>query len=173
MVVAVDECVLFFEFVGREFGVCCGVAFLEVFTNFGESLFALVLVVVAGLCNGIGRSVALVLYLLAEFLVVHLVFVFTLDVGAEFLHEFLLQLAHGLDGLVCSLEGFEQGALGHFVHFAFDHHDVFLGGAYHDVHVGLSELLEGGVDDVLAVDACHAYFRDGSVEGYVAGSECC
>jgi L-aminopeptidase/D-esterase-like protein len=72
-------------------------------------------------------------------------------------------------------EGLEQGAFGHFVHFAFHHHDVFFGGTHHDVHVGLFKLLEGGVDYVLAFDACHAYLRDGAVEGNVGagqGSRC-
>ena len=173
VVVAVHEAVLLFEFFGSEFGVCSSVAFLEVFTDFGEGFFALVLVVVAGFGNGVGGLVALVLYLLTELFVVDFVVVFALHVGAEFLGEFLLELTHGLDGFVGGLEGFEECAFGHFVHFAFHHHDVFFRCAYHDVHVGVLELFESGVDDVFAVDACHADLRDGAFEGYVAGSECC
>ena len=71
------------------------------------------------------------------------------------------------------LECFEQCAFGHFVHFAFNHHDILFGGTYHDVHVGLLELVEGGVDNVFAVDACYAHFRDGAFKGNVAGSEGC
>lgn len=65
--------------------MCGSIAFLKSFAYFGEGIFALVLVVVAGFGNGVGGLVTLVLYLLAEFLVVHLVVVFALDVGAEFL----------------------------------------------------------------------------------------
>lgn len=89
MVVAVNESVLFFNFVGRKFGVGGSVAFLEVFTDFGKGFFALMLVVVAGFGNGIGGSVALVLYLLTEFFVVDFVVVLTLYVGSEFFREFL------------------------------------------------------------------------------------
>ena len=171
VVVAVNERVLFFDFVGREFGVSGSIAFFEVFANFGEGFFALVLVVVAGLSNGVCRSVALVLYLLTEFFVVDFVVVLALHVRAEFFREFLLELAHGLDGFVCHLEGFEECAFGHFVHFAFHHHDVVFRSTYHNVHVGLFELLEGGVHHVFTVDAGHTNFRNRTVEGDVAGSQ--
>ena len=107
----------------------------------------------------------------AEFLVVHLVAVFALHVGAKFLGQFNLKAAHGLDGLVGSLQGFEKCAFGHFLHFAFHHHDVVFGGSDHEVHVSLFKLCEGGIDDVFAVDACYADFRDGCLEGDVGACE--
>ena len=99
--------------------------------------------------------------------------IFALHVGAEFLPEFLLELAHGLDGSVGSLEGLEEGAFGHFLHFAFHHHNVFLRGTYHEFHISLFELFEGGVDDKLAIDASHAHLGDGAVEGDVGASQGC
>ena len=71
------------------------------------------------------------------------------------------------------LECFEECAFGHFLHFAFHHHDVFLRSTYHEFHIGLFELFEGGVDDKLAVDTRHAHLRDRSVEGDVGASQCC
>ena len=55
-----------------------------------------------------------------------------------------------------ALEGSEEVSLGNFVHLAFHHHDVVVGGAYHKLHIGLLKLLESRVDDELAVDAGHA-----------------
>src|SRR5690554_2698615 len=78
-----------------------------------------------------------------------------------------------LDLLVCELDGFEHICFRYLVHLALHHHDVVEGGTHHDVHVGLSQLLEGGVDDELTVDACNTRFGDGSVEGYVGNGQCC
>ena len=99
-------------------------------------------------------------------------------VGAFFglahgLHHFELCLALHLDGFVRHLEGGEQVVFAHFLHFAFDHHDVFNRGGHHEVHVGGLELGEGGVDDEAAVDAGHAHFGDGPVEGHVGHGEGC
>ena len=66
------------------------------------------------------------------------------------------------------LESLEEDGLGDFVHLAFNHHDVVVGGAYHEFEVGVLELLEGGVDDELTVDAGYADLADGAVEGDVA-----
>ena len=74
---------------------------------------------------------------------------------------------------MCSLEGGQQILLGHFLHLTFHHHDVLLGSTYHQVHIGLLKLLPCGVDDELAVYASHSNLRDGALEWYVAGSECC
>ena len=170
VVVTVDERILLFQFLGCEFGVAGGVLLLEVFADGLESVEACVLFQTLA-SDVVGRLVAGFANGGAELLVVHLVAVFALHVGAEFLCEFNLEAAHGLDGLVGSLEGFEECAFGHFLHFAFHHHDVVFGGSDHEVHISLLELCEGGVDDVFAVDACYAYFRDGSFEGNVGACE--
>ena len=70
-------------------------------------------------------------------------------------------------------QGGEEVGFGGFVHFAFYHHDVVVGGAYHEFHVGFLHLLEGGVDHKLAVDACNAHLGDWTVEGDVAHGESC
>ena len=171
VIVAVHESVLLFEFFSGHVGMSGGVGFFEVLANLGERLFTLMLVVVTGLSDGVGRSIALILHSLAEFFVVHLVVIFSLDVGAEFFGEFFLELTHGFDCLVCHFECFEECAFGHFVHFSFHHHDVFLGGTDHDVHVSLFELLEGGVHNVFSINSSDAHFGDGTFKGDVAGGE--
>ena len=70
------------------------------------------------------------------------------------------------------LEGGQQVLLGHFLHLAFHHHDVLVGGAHHQVHIGLLQLFKGGVDDELSVDAGHTHFGDGASEGDVAHGQC-
>ena len=163
VVVAVDKSVLLFEFFSSEVSMCSSVSFLVVLANLLESLCTSMLLesllghVVSWLVANLG-NVSL------KFLVVHLVAVFTLHVGAEFLHELLLQAALWLDSLVSSLESTEQILLAHFLHLAFHHHDVFLSGTHHEVHVGVFELLESRVDDKLTIDTCNAYLRDWSLE---------
>ena len=77
-----------------------------------------------------------------------------------------------LAGLAATFEGVEKVGFADFVHFAFHHHDVLGGGAYHEFHVGAFELFESGVDDEFAVDTGHTHFCDGAVERYVADGQC-
>ena len=119
----------------------------------------------------VGGLVALLVDLLAQLLVVDLVAVFALHVLAEFLGEFLLQAAHGLDGFVGYLQGLEQILLADLLHLAFHHHDVLFGGTDHDVHVGVLHLLEGGIYDVLAIQTDDAHLGDGTFEGDVTDAE--
>ena len=128
---------------------------LEVLADGFESLGTSVLLETL-LRDVVGFLVASLLDCLTQFVVVHLVAVLTLHVLTQFLLQFLLEAAHGLDGFVGGLEGSEEVGLLHFLHLAFHHHDVLFGSAYHEVHVGLSKLLECRVDDKLAVDAGHA-----------------
>ena len=137
-----------------------------------ESLDAPVLVGGTCLGHGVGLVVALVVHVLAEVFVVYFVAIFALNGCASHFGKFHLGLALLLDGLVGSLEGAEKVGFGNFAHLAFDHHDVVVGGAYHEFHVGTLELLEVGVDDIFAVDAGHADLRDGAVEGDVADRDC-
>ena len=170
VVVAVDEGVLFLQFIGSHVGMSLGIANLEVLADGFESLGALVLLQ-SLLCYVISGLVALLLHLLAKVLVVHFVAVFALHVGTQFLAKFLLQAAHGFDGLVGSLQGTQQVLFAHFLHLTFHHHDVFFGGAHHEVHIGLLQLGEGGIDDILTIDASYSNFGDGTLEGYVADSQ--
>ena len=125
------------------------------------------------LCDVVSLLIASLLDGFAQFFVVHFVTIFALDVLAEFLLQFFLEAAHRLDSLVSGFEGSEEVALLHFLHLAFHHHDVLFGSADHEVHVGLLELLEGGVDDKLAVNACHANLGNGALEWDIAASQSC
>lgn len=135
----------------------CVVSLLEVREDLVESLLARLLIVVARLCDSIALVVGLLAELLAEFLVVHLVAVLALNVCAKFLREFCLKLAHRLDSCHSSLQCANHVLLRHFLHFALYHHDVLGRSTYHDIHVGILHLLEGRVDNVLAIDACYTH----------------
>ena len=148
------------------FGEC-----IDVFLTYCiEGVLTPVFVGAAGFGNGVSAVVALVMYVFAQVFVVDFVAIFAFYF-AYFFGEFHLSLALLLDGGVCGLEGCQKVGFGDFVHFAFDHHDVVVGGSYHQFHIGLFELLECGVDNKFAVDACNAHLGDGSVEGYVADGE--
>ncbi len=148
------------------FGEC-----IDVFLTDGiEGVLTPVLVGTAGFGYGVSAVVALVVYVFAQVFVVDFVAIFAFHFAC-FFGKFHLSLALLLDGGVCGLEGCQEVGFGYFVHFAFDHHDVVVGGTYHQFHIGLFELLECGVDDKFAVDACHAHLGDWSVEGYVADGE--
>ena len=170
VVVTVDETVLLLQFVSCHVGMCLSVLHLEILADSLEGLSTGMLL--QGLLGHVvGGFVAGCLDLGAEFFVVDLVAVLAFHVLAQFLAEFLLQAAHGLDGLVGCLEGCEQVGLLYLLHLALYHHDVLLGGTYHEVHVSLLQLAEGGVDDELTVDAGHANLRDGTLEGDIADSQ--
>ena len=157
-VVAHHFCVLLVELLSGEVCVSCVVSLLEVRENLVESLLARLLVVVARLCDSVALVVGLLAELLAEFLVVHLVAVLALNVCAKLLRELCLQFAHRLDSSHSSLQRANHVLLRNFLHLALYHHDVLCRSAYHDIHVGILHLLEGRVDNVLAVDACYTHF---------------
>src|SRR3712207_8417353 len=69
----------------------------------------------------VSRLIKLVLYLLTEFLIVYLVIVGTLLIGAQLLRKFILQVTHGLDSLVGSLQGGDKVLFRHLFHLAFHH----------------------------------------------------
>ena len=160
VIVTVDKRCLFFQFFFSELS-------LELFANGIEGILTLVLVTVSAGGNGVCLVVAGIVYGLTQVFVVHFVAVFALYSRADFFGQLHLCLTHGLDSLVGSFQGSQQILFGHFFHFAFHHHDVLVGGTYHQVHVGLFQLLEGGVDDELSVDAGYTHFSDGTSEGDV------
>ena len=170
VIVAIDECVLFSEFIFGELGVSRSVSHLKFFANSFESVETFVLFE-CRLRDVVALLVAVVLHLCAEVFIVHLVAVFALHVLTQFLREFLLDLAHRFDSSVRHFERFEESAFGHFVHFTFHHHDVLFGSSDHEIHVCAFELFESGVDDKFSVDASYANFRDGTVERNVCASQ--
>ncbi len=149
----------------------CGVLLLEVLADSLESVRALVLL--QSLLGHVVRLlVALLLHSLTQLLVVHLVAVLAFHVSAQFLHQFLLEAALWLDGLVGCFQSLEQLLLAHFLHLALHHHDVLLGRAHHKVDVGPLLLIKGRVDDKLAVHTGHPHFRNRAVERYIRASQC-
>ena len=158
---------------------CLGFAFLfgqgfDIFVADGfESLGTPVLVGATLAGHFVSLVVALAADIGTEVFVVCLVAVFALCGGAYFLGELHLGLALHLDGFVGRAESIEEFGFAHLVHLTLDHHDVVVGSAYHEFHVGFLELFECGVDHKLAVDACNAHFGDGTVEGNIADSQSC
>ncbi len=149
------------------FGERCDI----VFADGVKRLCAPVLVGRAGLGNGICAVVALLAHVGAEGFVVDFVAVLALHGRAYLFGELHLGLALHADGVVGGAEGGQEVGFRHFVHLALHHHDVVVGCAYHELHVGAFKLLEGGVDNKLAIDAGHSHLGDGAVEGYVAHGE--
>ena len=136
-----------------------------------EAILTPVLVGAAGFGNGVSLVVAFCVNVGTESLVVHLVAVFALNSGTNSFGQFHLNLALCLDSVVGGTEGSEQVGFAHLVHLAFHHHDVVVGGANHQFHVGFLKLVESGVDNEFTVDACNTHFGDRTVEGNIADSE--
>ena len=131
------------------------------------------LVGAAGLGNGICLVVALFPYILAEVFVVYFMTVFALNGGSGFFSEFHLRLALALDCLVGKLESVEQFSFRNFVHFAFNHHYIFVCSTYHQIHVSFFELFESWVDNELAIDTGNAHFGNRTIERNVANGKSC
>ena len=164
VIVALDDGSLLLEFL---FGNRCEEFFLDGL----EACLALLL----GF-GGLGKLVALVvaglLHCGLESLVLNIVRIVALGaVGAEFVHEFLLHAAMLLDFFVGDLDSLEHVCLGHFLHLAFHHHDIFFGSGYHEFNVGICHLAEVRVDYPLPVDAAHADLGDRASKGEIAGCE--
>ena len=157
---------LLLKLVGCEVGMCLVILLKEVGDNLLESLLALLLGQ-SSLGGLICRSIKLILNLLAQLLIVNLVVVCPLHVSTKFLGKFLLKKAHRLDGLGSSLERADKVLLGHFLHLSLYHHDVVLGGTNHDIHISLLHLLEGRINDILAIDTCYTHLRDVVLKGNI------
>ena len=163
VVILVHQGSLLLQLLLREVSVCSCVSLLEVSKNLVEGILT-GLLVESLLHHLVSLGVKLLVDLLAQVLVVHLVAVLTLHVGAELLHQFCLQLTHRTDSLLGSLQGSEQILLRNLLHLALNHHDVLGRSSNHQVHVSLLHLLEGRVDYVFSIDACHTYFRNRALE---------
>jgi hypothetical protein len=112
-------------------------------------------------------------YILAQVFVVLFVAVGALDELTYSFAELELSLALYLNGFVGYLDSLKHFSLLDFLHFPFDHHDVIEGSPYHKLDISRLKLLEGGVDDEFAIDACDAYLTDRTVEGDVRYGEGC
>ena len=162
VVVAVDH---EFDVVGEGFfGI---VGFDELLLDGFEALFALVFIgdalfgkVVAFLVDGIAE-------VLAEFFVVDFVAVFAFGSFASFDGELGNGAALNFDGFMSGFECIEHYLFADFLHFAFDHHDVFFGCSDDEVEVSTFDVGHRGVDDVMSVEIGDADLGDGAVEGDV------
>ena len=137
----------------------------------GVELFLALVLHRAARGDGVSLVVKLADNRLAQLFVVDLMAVGAFHVLAQFFREFDLYGAVLLDLLVCELDGPKHHLLGNLLHLAFDHQDVVDRTADHDVEVDLAHLRIVGVDDVVAVDACHANLRNGAAEGDVRNGE--
>ncbi len=84
-----------------------GILLLELGDDSLESLCACLLLQ-SLLHYVVGLLIALGAHLLLQFVVVYLVAILALGVGAQLLHQLVLQGAHRLDSLVSSFEGTEE-----------------------------------------------------------------
>ena len=125
------------------------------------------LVVVAGSCDSISLVVASFANCFAQFFVVYFVAIFAFYGRTNCFSQFFLCLTLHFDSFVSGLHGVQQVLFGYFIHFTFHHHDVFISGTNHKVHVSFFQLIESRVDNELSVDACYTYFGDRSVEGNI------
>ena len=94
--------------------------------------------------------------------------IFAFCLLAGLFHQLHLSHALLLDLGVGHFQGLEEFIFGNLVHLALHHHDVVVGGADHQLDVGILDLLESGVDHPLAVDAGHAHLGDRAFERHVA-----
>ena len=172
VIVTVYQSVLLSQLIVGQLCMSCSILQLEVLADLLKSLGTCMLLQ-SLLGNIISGLVASGLHLLAQLLVVNLMTVLTLHVGTKFLGQLLLQLAHGLDCLVGSLQGTKQILLADFLHLALNHHDIILGSTYHEVHICLLQLCEGGVNHVFTVDTGHTNLTDGTIKRYVAAAQRC
>ena len=140
-----------------------------------EGVLAGVLVGITRAGNGVSLVVAFCPHVFAQIFVVGFVAIFAFYGRTHGLGQLFLYEAVNLDGFMGGFEGFEQVGLRNFVHFAFDHHDVFISGTYHQIHVGSFEFAEGRIYSEFTVDAGNPYFRNRTVEGNIRhgqGSRC-
>ncbi len=91
-------------------------------------------------------------------------------------HQFLLGLAHELDGFVTGENCVDHRVFGHFVGTAFHHADGIFGTGDHQVQIGAGHLFVGGHHDVLTIDNGHAHGGNLLFEGQFRktdGEGCC
>ena len=157
VVVTVDQSCFFCQFFFAE--LC-----LKLFADSIESIHTLVLVVVAGSSDGVSLVIASFANGLTQFFVVYFMTIFAFYSRTNFFCQLHLSFTLYLDCFVSGLHGVQQVKFGYFIHFTFHHHDVFVSGTDHEVHVSFFQLVESRVDNELSVDTRYAYFGNRSVE---------
>ena len=130
-----------------------------------EGVLAGVLVGITRAGNGVSLVVAFCPHVFAQIFVVGFVAIFAFYGRTHGLGQLFLYEAVNLDGFMGGFEGFEQVGLRNFVHFAFDHHDVFISGTYHQIHVGSFEFAEGRIYSEFTVDGATRTSEIGPLKG--------
>ena len=108
---------------------------------------------------------------LLQLLIVHLMAVLTFSLFAISLHHLVDRQTLRFDRLVRSLDSLQHNRLRHLFHLAFDHHDVVIRSSHHQLEVSVLALLEGRVDNHLAVHTRYTYFADRSLERNIRASQ--
>ena len=124
-----------------------------------------------GLGQRIAFVVAEIVNLLFDIFVFFITRILPLDILAEFLVEFFLDAAHGLDRFVSGLDRIQHDLFRDLVHFTLDHHDVLLRGGDNQVEVGLLHFGKIRIDLECPVDPGDPDFGNRSEERKVAGGQ--
>ena len=133
------------------------IIFFIVFTNLFES-FCTCMLLKTLLCYVICWFIANVLYIFTKFFVVNFMTIFTFYICTEFLHQFFLKLALRFDCCVSCFKSFKQVLFTHFLHFTFNHHNVFFSSTHHKIHISLFQLFESWINDEFTINTCYTYF---------------
>ena len=172
VVVTVDQRIFLCQLVFRQIGVCFSIRQFEVFADLHESILTGMLVAVAFLSDTVSRIVTSFLHFFAQVFIVHLMAILPLHFLTDFFLQLFLETAHRFDGLMSHLQGVEQILFGHFLHLAFHHHDVLFRSAHHDVHVGLLQLGESGIDHIFAIHTGYAHLGNRAFKRYIGNCQC-
>ena len=146
--------------------------FHEIVESLLESFVTPLLVGASGFSHSVAFGIHFLAHALMQFFVVGFVAVFAFH-HLELFGEFLLSHTHRLDSLVCSLQCCNEVVFAHFVHFAFNHHNIVISCTYHQFNVCIFLLFKGWVDDEFTVDTRHAHFSDRFFEGHIAHCDSC
>ena len=86
---------------------------------------------------------------------------------AQVLLHLLLQLHDLEDRLLAQRHRVDQELLGHLGGFSLHHHDRVRGPSHHEVELALLELLKGGLQNQLIIDAANPHRTHGAIEGHI------
>ncbi len=136
------------------------ISLFEVSLDLSEGILTLMFIHSSSLCDSVALVVGFLFNLLAQFVIVNLMAIFTFHVSAKLLHQFLLQFAHRFDSISSSLQCTEEILFRNLFHLTFDHHDIVFCGTYHDIHISLFKLFESRINHIFPVNAGNTYFRN-------------
>ena len=172
IVIPVYQSILLFHLFRSQFGMGFCISHLKVFSYLSELFFALVFVGTRTGRESISLVIASLTTSFTQFLIIHFMTIFTLNICTQFFGQFLLKSALGFDGFMSCLEGSQQILFGNLIHLTFYHHDIFLSSTHHDIHICLFHLLESRIDDIFSINACYTHFGYRRFNGNIRTSQC-